>query len=89
MITPALTPLWHLDLDPVNKLVALAYAEQADPTGWIPQPDLALVVAMTGLSLHAVQALTRALLQRGVLVAGHLDATDPATWGYRVVSAGR
>jgi hypothetical protein len=85
MITPTVAPLWHLDLDPMTKFVALAYAEQADLDGWITQPDLALVVAMTGLSLHAVQALTRQLLTRGVLVAGRLQPGNPATWGYRVV----
>jgi hypothetical protein len=81
MSAPSLTPLWQRDLDPVTKLVALAYAEQADLDGWIPQPDLALVVAMTGLSLHAVQALTRQLVQRGVLVAGRLDDADPRRRG--------
>ena len=89
MTAPCLSPLWHLDLDPITKLVGLAYAEQADLDGWIAQPDLALVVAMTGLSLHAVQALTRQLLARGVLIAGHLQAHDAATWGYRVVAEGR
>jgi hypothetical protein len=58
----------------MTKLVGLAYAEQADLDGWIPQPDIAL--AMTGLSLHAVQALTRQRLARGVLVAGRTDAAD-------------
>ena len=56
-----LTPIWHLDFDPLATLVGLAYAVYADKGGWMTPPDIALVCAMTGLPLRTVP---RQLLRR-------------------------
>jgi len=71
-----------LRLDPLTKLLLLAYADAADATGRVLQPDPHGLAARTGLLPASVRALTRALLDRGLLTM--LVEDDSEQWGFRV-----
>jgi len=74
--------IWALRLDPLTKLLLLAYADAADATGRVLQPDPHGLAARTGLLPASVRALTRALLDRGLLTM--LVEDDSEQWGFRV-----
>jgi hypothetical protein len=76
--------IWALRLDPLTKLLLLAYAAQADATGRVLQPDRQEVTARTGLLPASVRSLTLALLERGLLTMLVQDDTDADAWGFRV-----
>ena len=84
--------VWHLGLDPLGKLLWLAFAALADSEGCVLHPDPAELVRMTGLLPASVRGLTRSFLDQGLLHVVH--ASDPQGYGYRLgpgpaLSAGR
>lgn len=78
------SPIWALRLDPITKLLLLAYADAADGTGRVLQPDRAAVARRTGLLPASVRSLTLALLERGLLTMLVEDDGDGNAWGFRV-----
>src|SRR5229473_2801368 len=77
--------IWALRLDPLTKLLLLAYASMADATGRVLQPDRHGLAVRTGLLPASVRSLTLALLERGLLtMLVEEDDTDTDAWGFRV-----
>ncbi len=81
------SPIWAVRLDPLSKLLLLAYAEAADATGRVLEPDRDAVARRTGLLQASVRSLTLALLERGLLTM--LTEEEPEAWGFRVTLEGR
>lgn len=59
--------VWELELEPMDKLVALALAEYADHEGNNARPGNELLMAMTGLSQQTISAKITKLIQLGLL----------------------
>lgn len=80
--------IWTLRLDPLSKLLLLAYADLADATGRVLQPDVHALAAQTGMLTASVKERTRALLEKRLLTMLVVEPEDDA-WGFRVTVAGR
>jgi hypothetical protein len=65
----------------------LAYADLADATGRVLQPDPHVLATRSDLRVASVRSLTRALLDRGLLTCWSDHAAD--AWGFRVTVEGR
>ncbi len=74
------SPIWSLRLDPLSKLLLLAYAAAADTAGRVLEPA-------PGVLISSVRSLTRTLLERGLLTV--LTADDADAWGFLVSVEGR
>jgi hypothetical protein len=61
--------VWELELPRDEKLVLLAYADHANPSGGSIFPSVATIAHKTGYSRRSVQAITRRLERAGYLVA--------------------
>jgi DnaD/phage-associated family protein len=60
--------VWDLEMEPNEKLVLLAYADHASHDGTGIWPAVATIMKKTGYSERSVQAITRSLEEKGLLV---------------------
>ncbi len=79
--------VWLLRLDPLSKLLLLAYAALADGRGRVLEPEPGVLATRTGMRMSSVRSLTRALLDRGLLTV--LTEEDAEAWGFLVSIEGR
>lgn len=79
---------WAVRLDPLSKLLLLAYADLADTTGRVLHPDFPALAAQTGMLTRTVKERTYALLEKGLLTMLVVEPEDDA-WGFRVTLEGR
>ncbi len=81
--------IWLLRLDPLSKLLLLAYAALADGRGRVLQPEPGVLATQTGMRMSSVRSLTRTLLERGLLTVLTEDDTETQVWGFLVSVEGR
>ncbi len=81
------SPIWPLRLDPLSKLLLLAYAAAADTAGRVLEPEPGMLATQTGMRISSVRSLTRSLLERGLLAV--LTEDDAEAWGFLVTVEGR
>lgn len=60
--------IWDSDLPFNEKIIALAYADQADPDHNNTSPSLGWIAWRTGYSEMSVKRITKSLVKNGVLI---------------------
>ena len=66
--------VWESDLPPIERLVALAYADHADQDGGNIYPSLSTVAKKVGMDRANIVRIRRRLIEKGVMV--QTRATD-------------
>lgn len=77
MSVKILGEIWELELEPVAKLVALAFGDHADHEGENVYPSLGLVAWKTGLHIRTVREHCSRLRELGLLVVREEGRTGP------------
>src|SRR3990172_10382743 len=81
--------VWEADLPQREKFVLLAYADHADHEGNNVFPSIGLVAWKTGYSARSIQRITKALMERDILIEAGISKYNTNKYSINVNSIPR